>query len=268
METINTAVSCNCSTDLAANRSFQAAQTRLAALSTSRSMDLDLVTEEGDRVTLSIDTQASAIYAAYGEVGMDGDSFSGQWGEFSGGAFERVVAFTVDGDLNKEERREIRKVIKTLNRMMNDFVKGKLNPMVAKARKLEGLETIESLEVEMSYAHQALVAQQTEAATAYDRTGGATPDSYKPLNVVEVPVEKEAEVVAMEMAGEVAASPAPLDPMKELADRLLEAYRDRAAAWNALAGQVIDHIRDIFESALGGFESAVVAGPPSDGETA
>jgi len=289
MEAINNAVSCNCSNDLTTNRSFKASQTQLAAISSTRSLDLDLVTEEGDKVTLSIDTQASAVYAAYGEVDMDDNSFSGQWGEFSGGEYEREVAFSVEGDLNKQERREIRKVIKAINRMMNDFVKGKLDPMASKAQKLQGLETIDSLEVEMSYERQVMVAQQTEVAVSYDRTGGVAPEKRAPVPVVEAPVnkpvevakraeipkpaeviqqaqyvKKEAEVVAMDMASEVVTSPAPLDPLKELADRLLEAYQDQAEQWNAFAGEVMDHIRDIFETAVRDFEDHMTGDEADD----
>ncbi len=291
MEAINNPVSCTCSNDLTTNRSLYASQTQLAAISSSRSLDMDLVTEEGDKVTLSIDTQRSAIYAAYGEVDVDDDGFSGQWGEFSGGTFEREVSFSVEGDLNKQERREIRKVIKTLNRMMNNFVNGKLNPMAAKAQKLQDLETIESMDVEMSYERQVLVAQQTEAAIAYDRTGGVGPEKRVPVHVAGTPlakqaevarrigvakqaqlmgqaqfVKKEAEVVALDMAAEVASSPAPMDPLKALADRLLEAYRDQAAQWNALAGEVMDHIRDIFEATVSGYEDAM-AGDDADAPT-
>ena len=74
----------------------------------------------------------------------------------------------------------------------------------------------------------------------------------------------------MDMAGEVAASPAPIDPLRELADRLLEAYRDQAAEWNAFASEVLDHIRDIFEAAIGGFQQAMPSGDTeviSAGET-
>ena len=257
METHYNAVSCNCPKDLTANRSFQASLTRVAAVSSSRSLDLDLVTEEGDKVTLSIDTRASAVYAAHGKVGMEDDRLHGEWGEFSGGSFEREVVLSVEGDLNRQERREIRKVIKTLTRMMNNFVEGRLNPMMAKAQKLQGFETIERLEVDMSYERRVMVARQTEAAVSYDRIGGAKPDGEKPVRVVESPVKREAEVVkkeaemvAMEMASEVVSAQSPMDPLKELADRLLRAYRDRAVEMNAFAGRIMDHIRDIFEAAV------------------
>jgi hypothetical protein len=262
MEAIYNTESCRCPKDLSANPSLYASQTRLAAVSSSRSLDMDLVTEEGDKVTLSFDTQASAVYAAHGEVGMDDDGLYGQWGEFSAGTFERQLVFSVEGDLNAEERREIRRVIKTLNRMMNDFVQGRLNPMVSKAQQLQGLETIDHLDVEMSYEHQVLVARQTEAVVAYDRTGEVAPVRAEPVpaEAPDLPITKEAEVVAADMAGEVVSARAPMDPLKELADRLLQAYRDRAKEWNALAGRVIDHIRDIFEAEIGGYERTMPQG--------
>lgn len=181
METVNNPVASYNPQEPNLSRSIQAFRTQLAAASSSRSLDLDLVTEEGDKVTLSIDTQDSAIYAARGEVGMDAESLYAQWGEFSGGQFEREVSLTVEGDLNKQERREIRKVIRTIIRMMHNFVQGKLNPMMAKAQKLQGLETIGSLEVEMSYERQVLVAQQTQAAVTYDPSGEKFADGTQRL---------------------------------------------------------------------------------------
>ncbi|MEJ2157672.1 MAG: hypothetical protein P8X96_20265 [Desulfobacteraceae bacterium] len=270
MEAIQNVATCSCPKDMSTDRSLTVSQTQLAAVSSSRSLDMDLVTDEGDRVTLSIATQASAVYAAYGEVGVDDGDFHGEWGEFSGGAFEREVSFSVEGDLNRQERREIRKVIKTLHRMMNDFVQNRLNPMVSKAQKLQGLETIDSLEVDMAYERQVLVAQQTTAAISYDRTGEVAParPELLPVEPVDVPVSKEAEVVAMDMASEVVSAPVPMDPLKELADRLLEAYQDRAAEWHPLAGQVVAHMRDLFEAAVGGYGQAVsfgdINGMPSE----
>jgi hypothetical protein len=77
----------------------------------------------------NMDAQASALYAAHGEVGMVDESLNAQWSEFSAGQFERRMTFSVEGDLNKQECCEIRKVMNTINRMMHQFVQGKLNPM-------------------------------------------------------------------------------------------------------------------------------------------
>lgn len=235
------------------NQSLQASKTQLAAINKSQSLDLDIVTEEGDKVTLSIDARAWAVYASHEEGGMDNDSMYAHWSEFSAGQYEREVSFTVEGDLNQQERREIRKVIKTVNRMMQNFVNGKLNPMMAKAHKLQGLETIDSVEVDMAYEHQMVVAQQTRAAIAYDQTGTPASRPALPVAGVEAPIEKEAAVVAEDVAKEVVGSPAPYDPLRELVDQLLQAYRDHAAEWNSFAGEVMDQIRDFFADAIKGF---------------
>lgn len=246
MEAVNTALSSYYPNE----SSLKASQTQLAAVTSSRSLDMSLVTEEGDKVTFSMDAQTSAIYAAYGEVGMDDESLNAQWGAFSAGQFEREMTFTVEGDLNKQERREIRKVMKTINRMMKNFVQGKLNPMMARAQKLQGLETIDSLEVGMSYERQVIVAQQTQAAVSYSRTGEVTPVMTSPAAVVERPIKGDAEAVADDMAKEVVHSQAPTDPLRALADQLLKAYRDQAAKWNPTGGRVMDHIREMFEAAV------------------
>lgn len=252
MEAVNNSTLCECyPNEPSVKQSLQASQTQLAAITSSRSLDLNLVTQEGDKVTLSMDAKASAIYASHGAVGMDDDDLNARWGEYSQGEFEREISFTVEGDLNKQERREIRKVIKTINRMMRQFVQGKLNPMMAKAQKLQGLETIDSLDVEMSYERQVLVAQQTQAAVSYDRTGEVAPiKSVAAGNILESPIKEQARAVAEDMAKEVHKAQAPLDPMRALADRLLKAYGDQASQWDPLGGRIMDHIRDIFEAAV------------------
>ncbi|MGD9366865.1 MAG: hypothetical protein PVH87_14280 [Desulfobacteraceae bacterium] len=252
------------------SRSIRASRTQLAAVSGSRSLDLDLVTEEGDKVTLSIDTQASAIYAVHGEVGMDDEQLYAQWGEFRGRQYEHDVSFTVEGDLNKQERREIRKVIRTINRMMHNFVQGKLNPMMAKTQGLQGLETIGSLAVELSYERQLLVAQQTQAAVTYDQSGelagaAAITDlaSQRPVigrTPIERPVLDAAETVARDMAKAVAFAPAPADPLRTLADRLFQAYRDQAAERNPVGGRILDHLRAVFEKTVDVFGQSQAAG--------
>ncbi len=255
---------CNCRHDYvpyesSVKQSLQASQTRMAAVTSSRSLDLNLVTEEGDKVTLSMDAKASAIYASHGAVGVDEDEMQARWGEFSGGQFERDISITVEGDLNKQERREIRKVLRTINRMMKKFVQGKMAPMMSKAQKLQGLETIDSLEVEMSFQNQVIVAQQSQAAVAYDRSGAVTPlkavgQSAPAPNQIEAPIIAEARTVAEDMAEEVHKAQAPRDPLRALADRLLQAYHDQASQWNPLGGEIMENVREMFEAAMDAFE--------------
>jgi hypothetical protein len=250
MEFVNSALTNNYLMESAVNRTLDASRTQMAAITSTRSLDMSLVTDEGDKVTFSMDAQASAIYAAHSQAAMDDESLYAQWGEFSAGRFDRWMTLSVEGDLNKQERREIRKVMKTINRMMKQFVQGKLHPMMAKAEKLQGLESIDSLEVDMSYERQMIVAQQTRAAVSYDRSGQMAPMMRAPSAVAVFAIKNEASALAEDLAKEVVRGQAPTDRLKELADRLLKAYRDREAAWNPTGGHVLDHTRELFDAAV------------------
>jgi hypothetical protein len=237
----------------AAQLSVQATSTQLAVASDSRSLDLDLVTEEGDTVTLSLDARASAIYAAFGDIEMDGDGLSAQWTEMRAGQFERELSLTVEGDLNRQELREIRRVIKTITEMMNQFVQGNLNSMAAGAGKLEGLETIDSLEVSMSYERQVAVIEQEQSGVSYDRTGQAVAETATDTTAARsVRLVADARSLAEKMAREVTASTAPTGRIMESAERMFRAHRRRAGRMGAMGGRIMDHIRDRFKAAVYG----------------
>ncbi len=258
MESVSNPLTSCCPREPAVNRSIAASRTQLAAMSDSRSLDLNLVTAEGDKVTLSIDTQTSAVYGSYGQVSMEDEKgFASQWGEFSAGQYEREMTITIEGDLNRQERKEIRKVLKTLNKMMHNFVEGKVKPMMAKAGKLNGLKTIDSLEVHMAYERQTLVAQQTQVAVTYDQNGGAldAPPAMNPISEIPAPPESSlkqaSESLAREMAREAASAKAALEKVVELVDRLFDNHRHGARKWNPMGARIIDNVRDLFKSALG-----------------
>ncbi len=252
METMNTIVpSCTCQDAMIQESVQQAARTQLAAVTSSRSIDLDLVTEEGDKVTLSIDAKAFALYAAYGEVQVDGDGISAQWSELSAGQYERDMALTVEGDLNRQERREIRKVIKAINQMMNDFVQGKMEPMLSKAEKLGGLETIDSLELEMSYERQVVVAQQTQSSATYNQFGQSASGQVAETAAPAMPLAAEARSLARNMAREVVSTPASREPILRMTDHLFRSHRRRARRLGPMGAGIMDHVRDLFRAAVG-----------------
>ena len=257
METMNTLTpSCTCQGAIIQQSVQQAAQTQLAAVTSSRSIDLDLVTEEGDKVTLSIDAKASALFAAYGEVQVDGDGFDAQWSEFSAGQYERDIALTVEGDLNRQERREIRRVIKAIGRMMNNFVQGKLEPMLSKAEKLGGLETIDSLELNMSYERQVVVAQQTQSSATYNQFGQSPSGQVAETATPAMPLAAEARSLARNMARKVVSAPASKEPILKMTDHLFRSHRRRTCRLSPMGAGIMDHVRDLFRAAVGESKTA------------
>jgi hypothetical protein len=250
METINSFTpSCTCK-DPATQFSAQANRTQLTAMTSSRSIDLDLVTEDGDKVTLSIDAKASALYMSSGEVQVDEDGLLAQWSELGVGQFERETVLTVEGDLNRKERREIRKVIKTIDKMMKNFVDGKLDPMMAKAQKLGRLETIDSLQLSMAYERQVVVAQQSQASATYNQFGQSPSVPALEKESPSLQLASEARSLARDMAREVAAAPDCREPILEMTEQLFTAHRRRARRAGPMGGRIMDHIRDLFKAAV------------------
>ena len=100
-------------------RTLQASRSNLAVVSSTRQMDIELVTAEGDKVTLTMGSRAAGLYAAFEDVQTDGSgAMAYNKSELTMGLYQRDLSFTVEGDLSAAERRDIKKVLKTLDKMM------------------------------------------------------------------------------------------------------------------------------------------------------
>lgn len=232
-----------------------ASQTQLATVSFSRSLDLNLVTEEGDKVTLSMDVQASALYldSTFVSTADDGD-YRYSRSELAAGSSQYDVSLTIEGDLNEEEQREIRKVIKTLSKMMDQLAVGNVQPDVATANKLAGLDTIAGLDAHLSYERQVVVARQTEATAVYDRTGELTntTSETKGHQFPRLPEKARADEMANEMARHFRKAKAPWAHKMKAVERLFETRRKSAAVEtnenNAM--NIFDYLRERMHDAL------------------
>jgi hypothetical protein len=240
--------------------SSQLTQTQLAMTSESRDVELNLTTKEGDKVSLSLEARSQALYLNYLEAGNDKEQEYARQLQLFAAESEQDFTMTVEGDLNEEERKEIGKILKTIDRMMASFVKGRIEPMLAKADKLTELDTIAGLSLEMSYSRNVLVAQQTEnkivstpQGITYDPRGKlAEPPTTTavPPSTADHPAAKdtgEADALAEAMAKHLA-------QVNEFADRLLGAvkqifdkYRqqvEKLSPNNAAAPALIDRIQE------------------------
>ena len=139
-------------------------------LTTSRqqSADVTIVTAEGDKVVFSSSSQFQATYVTY-------DSFARTKGEFAlfqGESFDlntnRELIISVDGDLNKQELKDIKKALRTIGKIMRDFLSGDIGHAVAKALKIGKLESILSFEASLQFEQSISLEQQlvTEATSS------------------------------------------------------------------------------------------------------
>jgi hypothetical protein len=237
-------------------RAWQAERTAVAAVSSSQHMDVQLVTAEGDKVTLSLDAKAAAMFGTFENAAADEESSSAAKGEFSAALYEREMTFTVEGDLSAEEKKDIRKALHTLDRMMHNFVNGDLKPMLAKADKLKGLETISGIEAHMSYARTVVVAQQSQVTTV---SGPAPQPAVSPVQAPVTsaapsnPLEDKADAVGAQMAQAVAAAQTPAERILAFVDQLFDDYRRQMTAFDSRGGRMVDRVASRLRDALAKF---------------
>jgi hypothetical protein len=229
-----------------------ATQTQLAAISTSRSMDLNLVTTEGDQVTLSLDAQAAALYARSTSVtvGEDGDYLYRDT-ELAAGQYQVDFSLSIEGDLNDAEMREIRKVIKTLNKMMGQLANGNTLPEASTVGKLSGLDTIATMDASLSYERQVLVAQQSEVVV-YNNSGELTQTPTGTLTPSDS--NQPVKALAEEMARHFKKAKAPWAHKRHAVEHLFQRHRRQAAskAEDQQAPNIFDQLRESFYRALNG----------------
>ena len=230
-----------------------ASQTQLAAIGSSRSLDLNLVTQEGDRVSLSLGAQAAVLYASSEmvSVGEDGDYLHRQT-ELAAGQYRMDFRLSVEGDLNADERREIRKVIKTMNKILNQLASGQRPSDRATANKLSGLDTITSLEAHLAYEQNVVVAQQEQTASVYNYLGELNEIPAGDFKNSASNLGFNLDAIAEEMADMLNRAKAPWADKIQAAERLFEAHRKQAESGsrNQWGPNRVDHVLHRFRSVL------------------
>jgi hypothetical protein len=127
---------------------LQAAQVKV---SQSQTADITIVTAEGDTVTLSSSRTAELTFSTYdaqGQVGGSSVSFSGMSAELHRTS---AFSFSVDGDLNKDELKDIRRAIRTIQKAANDVLKGHEEQAASRTAKLARLDQIAIIDADLEF---------------------------------------------------------------------------------------------------------------------
>ncbi len=135
-------------------------QSSQAKISSQRSIDLSLVTSDGDKVTISANVAFQAGYSTYNSQGTLNGVTSVSQGESFEASLEREFSISVEGDLNQQELKDIKKAVKNIIKIAKKFFKGDLDNAFAKALKLRTPDTIASLDASFQTSVSASFAQQ------------------------------------------------------------------------------------------------------------
>lgn len=148
---------------LNANAGYDGAQqgshvmARLSALSAAKreSMNVTLVTQEGDRVQLSTASAMSMQRATYADLASQNKAAGLQttnWGwRQEAGNFQ----ISIEGDLNEQEQADLSNALQQVEKMMRDFVGGNKEKALAGMNEFANMETIAAADVDLAYSIQA-----------------------------------------------------------------------------------------------------------------
>jgi outer membrane translocation and assembly module TamA len=252
--------------------SLDASRTQVAAASQEQHLEMELVTAEGDRVTFSLESQSHALAVRYAEMHAVTGRVSLSKGELFASEQEQSISLTVEGDLNEQEKKDLRKVLKTLKKMMDHFVNDRLKPMLAKAKQLGNLETVAGLEVEMSYSRQVLVAEQAQINTTYNQLGALEqpspiqPPADRPPQDQDnwQAVLQEAETLTDTMAEQMKQVLAFVEQMQESIRDMFDRFRDQVAAYDPAEPAGPDLISKMREELMAKALAQEVQSPQND----
>lgn len=165
--------------------SYSGRQSTQVSASQQQNKDITIFTEEGDKVTISYDQQSQAFYSncsgfshqkisgSYDNYAIDGNKYA----MFQDEKFEydnsRYFSMSVDGDLNEQELKDVRKTIRKIDKIMTNLLNGgDISEGVAKALKLVNLDSISGLTANYSYENAISIEQTTvEEVSTYSKEG-------------------------------------------------------------------------------------------------
>ncbi len=246
---------------------IQASQSlRLAAVS-EVSKDITLHTREGDTVTLSMDRETVAVYGRDARIAIDqqyavnadGDPFAhervaAETREWFGFEASQEISVTVEGDLSREEMRDIRKALRRIDRLIaNSFGPEAAGRQGHGSAGLSRLDTLAGIEVDVRQSRTILAAQSSSIATlSYGTDGQATESLVQPEEPA-VPawqaVADEATVIVEETDIEPERF---VDPLRDLFSHWARKMKHRRSPFHPMLkmmeSRVIDHLKSFQEN--------------------
>ena len=158
-------------------------QTEKISLWESRETDVSIVTQEGDYVTISADSEFQLNFSTYDHTGRMKGYTSRLHSETLSLESSQEFSISVDGDLNEQEIKDIRKVLQSLDNIMKDLLSGKPDQGMIRAEKLGDLGSLSSLDATLQVEQSLSVGRTTLAETiASPQTSSQAELSEKPID--------------------------------------------------------------------------------------
>jgi len=242
-------------TDPQAGRTVNAQVAAIQA-STDFSGTFSVVTAEGDKVTLSIDSEEDFRYVNYGYKVRSDDQRLEVNGESTEYSLSQTLGLTVEGDLNEQEVADLTKLFKKVKNIISNFFRGQDEQAFAKTAKLadqfDNFSTLAGLDLSMdvtrsvtAIAAQLATQQMAEpvslpSAPAEGTVGSPAPQQTatggEPSTVATIPPPSAGAELPTEPVSTGAAAPLPMTaPAQE---------QDQSAKPLSLIEQVLNAVEE------------------------
>lgn len=130
----------------------------------SESTDMVFFTEEGDRVTISSESQISSEYFNYRNLLMNKNISVNVEAKNISISSNSEISITVEGDLSEEELEDIKKAIKTVDKIMQALKSGDIENAMKLAFETISLDSISGLSASMELEKNVTVSEQIQAS--------------------------------------------------------------------------------------------------------
>ncbi len=131
------------------------------------STDITLFTEDGDRVTISSEVRIASEYTSYRGLLVKDDLYGNFREEKI--SLESLAEFSisVEGDLSEDELTDIRKAIKTVDKILQKLKSGNIDKALKLAEDTIALDSISGLSASMEVEKSLKMEEHVQASVSY-----------------------------------------------------------------------------------------------------
>lgn len=155
------------------------------SISSQQNKDITIFTEDGDKVTLSSDQQIEAFYLTYSDISYQNfsgasdntsitlNNYAASKSEIFAYESNLSLSISVEGELDEQEIKDIKKAIKSIDKIMMGILNGgNVEKAADQAMMLASLKSISGIEADYSYEKTISVEHiAMQEISAYSKNG-------------------------------------------------------------------------------------------------
>jgi hypothetical protein len=167
----------------ATQASYQSSKLNRLSVSEEQQADINIVTAEGDTVTLSSDYRAAATLTTYEHLALSDSGYRHTEAQMLDFQLEQDIAVSVVGDLNSQELADIKALLSDLGAMFKEFLTSGGQEPPGADEDFSKLASLKSVQAQFEYSASVgyLSAQTNEITIGGPAPVHSLPESLAPL---------------------------------------------------------------------------------------